>query len=126
MVQRAVTLYGIPNCDTVKKSRAWLAQHGVEAEFFDFKQRGVPSDHLRHWLDAVGSDGLVNRRGSTWRKLDAREQAAVVDAASAEALLLAHPSAIKRPVIEWGDAAGAVTVGFVPDDWLVRIAADQP
>lgn len=125
MVQRAVTLYGIPNCDTVKKSRAWLAQHGVEAEFFDFKRRGVPADHLERWLDAVGWDALVNRRGGTWRKLDASAQAAVVDAASARALLLAHPSAIKRPVIEWGDAAGAVTVGFVPDDWLARIAVDQ-
>lgn len=125
MVQRPITLYGIPNCDTVKKSRAWLAQHGAAVEFFDFKKRGVPADHLQRWIAAAGWETVLNRRGSTWRTLDAAAQAAVVDAASARALLLAHPSAIRRPVIEWGDAAGAVTVGFVPDDWLARLSTSR-
>ena len=114
-----LTLYGIPNCDTVKKARAWLAEHQVEVRFHDFKKAGVPAEHLRRWIDAVGWERLLNRQGTTWRKLDEAAQAAVLDAASAADLLLREPSAIKRPVVEW--ANGAITVGFAPDAWSQRL-----
>ena len=122
MTAPSVTLYGIANCDTVKKSRAWLLEHGAAVHFHDFRKAGVPPDHLRHWIDAVGWERLLNRQGTTWRKLDAGTQAAVVDAASAAALLQAHASAIRRPVIEWDVGASAVTVGFAPADWRALLA----
>ncbi len=115
-----VTLYGIPNCDTVKKARAWLTDHGIAHTFHDFKKQGVPEADLDRWLAAVGWEKVVNRQGTTWRKLDAAVQASVVDAASARPALLAQPSLVKRPVVAW--PAGAVTVGFQPDDWLARVA----
>jgi len=109
------TLYGIPNCDTVKKARAWLAQHGVDHVFHDFRKQGVPPERLRAWVDAAGWERVLNRQGTTWRKLDAGRQAAVVDAASAQALMRAEPSTIKRPVVEWDD--GRITVGFDAAAW---------
>ncbi|MBP7453286.1 MAG: arsenate reductase [Ottowia sp.] len=111
-------VYGIPNCDTVKKARSWLAEHGVAYRFHDFKKQGVPADRLASWIAAAGWDKVLNRQGTTWRKLPADEQAAVRDAASAAALLQREASAIKRPVVEW--PGGAITVGFVPDDWATR------
>jgi Spx/MgsR family transcriptional regulator len=114
-----ITLYGIANCDTVKKARAWLAGRGVEAGFHDFKKHGVPPAHLQRWIAAAGWERVLNRQGTTWRKLDAATQASVRDAASAAALLMQQPSAIRRPVVEWG--AGEVTVGFAPDDWQRRL-----
>lgn len=114
---RAV-LYGIPNCDTVKKARAWLQQQGREHEFHDFKRMGVPPGRLDVWLAAAGWERLLNRKGTTWRQLDDSTRAAVVDAASAKAVMLANPSAVKRPVVEW--PGGAITVGFDADDWSRR------
>jgi arsenate reductase len=114
----ATTLYGIPNCDTVKKARAWLAQQGVAYEFHDFRKQGVPPQRLDAWLVSAGADRLVNRKGTTWRKLDPARQAAAQDGPGARALMLAEPSVIKRPVAEWPD--GAVTVGFDPADWAAR------
>ena len=110
-----ITLYGIPNCDTVKKARAWLAGEGVGYTFHDFKKQGVPPERLDHWLATAGWQKLLNRQGTTWRKLDPAAQAQAGDEAGARALMLAQPSVIKRPVIEW--PAGAVTVGFDPDRW---------
>ena len=114
----AITLYGIPNCDTVKKARAWLAGQGVDYAFHDFKKAGVPADRLDRWLGAAGRDKLVNRQGSTWRKLDEATQLHAGNDAGARALMLAQPSVIKRPVVEWAD--GTVTVGFDPATWTVR------
>ena len=111
----SVTLYGIPNCDTVKKARAWLDGQGVAYTFHDFRKAGVPQDRLAGWSRAVGWEKLVNRQGTTWRKLDPAEQAGVRDEASARALMLAQPSVIKRPVVEWAD--GATTVGFDAAAW---------
>ena len=111
----SITLYGIPNCDTVKRARAWLAEQGFDVRFHDFKKQGVPTDHLERWIAAAGWEKLVNRQGTTWRKLDDAVRDAVVDAASARALMLAQPSVIKRPVIEWGEALAPVTIGFGPD-----------
>ena len=105
-----ITVYGIPNCDTVKKARAWLAERGLEVAFHDFKKQGVPAELLPAWLQAFGRDRLVNRAGTTWRKLDDATRAGVVDDASATALMLAEPSVIKRPVVRWADERW--TLGF--------------
>jgi arsenate reductase len=109
-----IILYGIPNCDTVKKARAWLAEHGLTYRFHDFKKQGVPAERLDAWLAACGRERLVNRQGTTWRQLDAASQAAAGDPAGARALMLAQPSVIKRPVVEWD---GTVTVGFDAAAW---------
>jgi len=113
-----ITLYGIPNCDTVKRARAWLQAQGRDVAFHDFKKAGVPADRLDAWAQAVGWERLVNRSGTTWRKLDDTVRAAVVDAASAKRLMRDQASVIKRPVVEWAD--GAVTVGFDEADWVKR------
>lgn len=114
----AITLYGIPNCDTVRKARAWLAGNGVDHAFHDFKKQGVPADHLDRWLREAGWEKLLNRQGTTWRKLDPQSQARAADAAGARALMLAQPSVIKRPVVEWDD--GGVSVGFDAAGWAAR------
>ncbi len=110
-----ITVYGIPNCDTVKKARTWLADQGLEVVFHDFKKQGVPADQLPAWLKAFGRDKLVNRAGTTWRKLDDAAKAAVVDDASATTLMLAEPSVIKRPVVRWAD--GSLTLGFKAEEF---------
>lgn len=109
-----ITVYGIPHCDTVKKARAWLAAQAVEHVFHDFKKQGVPVDSLDRWLETLGWEALVNRKGTTWRKLDAESQAAVVNTHTARVLMLAQASVIKRPVVDWGTQ---VTVGFDAGVW---------
>ncbi len=109
-----LTLYGIPNCDTVKKSRAWLTEHGIAYTFYDFKKQGVPAGELATWVAALGWEALVNKKGTTWRKLDAATQAAITDAPSAQALMLREPSVIKRPVATHADK---ISAGFAPDTW---------
>jgi Spx/MgsR family transcriptional regulator len=113
-----ITLYGIPNCDTVKKARAWLAARGTDAQFVDFKKGGVPPLRLDAWLASAGWEALLNRKGTTWRKLDDSVREAVVDAANARRLMLDQPSVIKRPVVEW--AGGDITVGFDAAAWAKR------
>jgi Spx/MgsR family transcriptional regulator len=108
-------LYGIPNCDTVQRARSWLAEHGHDAAFHDFKKAGVPPDRLDAWLAAAGWEVLLNRKGTTWRKLDEAQRAAVIDAATARALMLQQASVIKRPVVEWD--GGRITVGFDAGRW---------
>lgn len=93
-------LYGIPNCATVKKARAWLAGHALDAVFHDFKKQGVDPAWLRRVAAQTGWQALLNTRGTTWRRLSDAEKAAVVDEASAIALMQAQPSVIKRPVLE--------------------------
>jgi Spx/MgsR family transcriptional regulator len=114
-----LTLCGIANCDTVKRARVWLAGQGAEVVFHDFKKAGVSADALDRWIAALGWERLLNRQGTTWRKLDDATKAAVVDAASARALMLAQPSVIKRPVVAWPD--GAITVGFDAEDFSRRL-----
>lgn len=113
------TVYGITNCDTVKRARAWLADHARAADFHDFRKAGVPADALDDWIAALGWERLLNRRGTTWRKLDESAKAAVVDATSARTLMLRQPSVIRRPVVRWPD--GGVTVGFDAEDWARRL-----
>ena len=113
------TLYGIANCDTVKRARAWLAGQGVAVQFHDFKKAGVPAPALDAWITALGWERLINRQGSTWRQLDDASRAVVVDAASASALMQARPSVIKRPVVAWPD--GGFSVGFDPEAFATRL-----
>jgi arsenate reductase len=113
-----ITLYGIPNCDTVKKARTWLAEHGRDVDFHDFKKAGVPADRLAAWMKSAGWERVLNRKGTAWRKLDDSTRDSAVDAASAKPVMLANPSVIKRPVVEWED--GAITVGFDAEDWALR------
>ena len=108
--KQRVVLYGIHNCDTVKRARTWLAEQGIEVQFHDFKKAGVPEDRLLFWLNTVSWETLLNRKGNTWRGLSDSARAAVVDSSSAQQLMLVQPSVIKRPVVEW--EGGAVTVGF--------------
>ena len=114
MSKTTLTVYGIPNCDSVKKARVWLSDHGVDYVFHDFKKQGVPTEAVELWLKQVGWEVLVNRKGTTWRKLDAALQASVVDNASARTLMLAHASVIKRPVVVHGQT---VIVGVNPEAW---------
>ena len=109
-----ITLYGISNCDTVKKARSWLAAQGLDHTFHDFKKQGVPVDKLPTWAKAVGCDKLINRQGTTWRKLDAALQASADMPQGAQKLALSNPSIIKRPVVQWPND---VTVGFDPAIW---------
>ena len=115
-----ITLYGIPNCDTVKKARTWLTDHGADYTFHDFKKHGVPEAQLDNWLATVGWETLVNRKGTAWRGLDEGTKASVVDAASARAVVLSAPSVVKRPVVVWAD--GTVTVGFKPEAFAQQLA----
>ena len=112
-------LHGLANCDTVRRSRAWLAERTVVHDFHDFKKSGVDAARLDAWIAAVGWQVLLNRRGTTWRKLDAATQGGVVDAASARSLMLAQPSLIKRPVVEWAD--GSITVGLDTERWTALL-----
>jgi arsenate reductase len=105
------TLYGIPNCDTVKKARTWLQDHGIDFTFHDFKKQGLTPELVKAWLQDLDWTTLVNRKGTTWRNLTDERKAAIVDADSALALMLENPSVIKRPVVQ---GAGLVTVGFSP------------
>ncbi len=102
-------LYGIPNCNTVKKARAWLDTRNIAYEFHDYKKAGVPEAQVRAWMKRLGWETLVNRQGTTWRQLPDADKAAVKDADSALALMLAKPSVIKRPVVEAGKT---LLVGF--------------
>ena len=103
------TLYGIPNCDTVKKARTWLADHQQDFVFHDFKKQGLSREIVAGWLKHLSRDVLVNRKGTTWRALSDERKAAIVDDEAAIALMLENPSVIKRPVL---DKAGAFSVGF--------------
>ncbi len=114
-------VYGIPNCDSVKKARVWLQEHGVPHRFHDFKKQGVPSAELDQWLTTLGWEKLLNRKGTTWRQLEEPIRAAVVDANSARSLMLSHASVIKRPVVVW--ASGDTTVGFDSADWTGRYSS---
>jgi arsenate reductase (glutaredoxin) len=95
-----IVVYGIANCDQVKKTKAWLKNHGLEHRFHDFRKDGIDATMLDRWFTHVPWDALLNRRGTTWRQLDPATQKGVTDAQAAKALFLAQPSIIKRPVME--------------------------
>jgi arsenate reductase len=104
----SVTIYGIRNCDTMKKARAWLDGHGVAHSFHDYKSEGISPEKLRGWCGEVGWETLLNRAGTTFRKLPDAEKAGL-DEAKAIVLIVANPSVIKRPVLETGES---LIVGF--------------
>lgn len=106
-----ITIYGIKNCDTMKKARAWLDGHGVDYAFHDYKTAGIDRAHLEKWTKVAGWETMLNRAGTTFRKLPDADKADL-DRDKAIALMLEHPSAIKRPVLEFG--GGKVLVGFQP------------
>ena len=109
-----VTVFGIANCDTVKKARHWLDAAGVAYAFRDYKKAGIDAITLNRWADSVGWEPLLNRAGTTFRKLGDADKADI-DRAKAIALMVANPSMIKRPVVE---GTGPLLVGFKPDDWV--------
>ena len=109
----SVTIYGIKNCDTMKKARAWLDAHGVAYDFHDYKAAGVAKEKLKQWSDQLGWETLLNRAGTTFRKLPDTDKEDLTEK-KAIALMLAQPSMIKRPVLE---AKGKFTVGFRPEDY---------
>lgn len=106
-----VTLYGIPNCDTVKKARVWLESHGQDYAFHDYKKDGIDKALLEGWVKQVGWEPLLNRAGTTFRKLPDADRDGLTEK-KAIALMLAQPSMIKRPVTE---TRGRITVGFKPE-----------
>jgi arsenate reductase len=107
-------LYGIPNCDQIKKARTWLDAHDITYLFHDFKKSGLTPELVKTWLQHVTWDSLVNRKGTTWRALAEDRKAAIVDAYSATQLMLELPSVIKRPVLQSSDT---LHVGFSSDHY---------
>ena len=114
----SVTLYGIANCDTVKKARDWLDARGIAYTFHDYKKLGADPAKLSAWVAAAGWETVLNRTGTTFRKLPEADQQGI-DAAKAVAVMAAHPSCIKRPVVEH---PGGFLVGFKPDLWAAALA----
>jgi arsenate reductase (glutaredoxin) len=108
----AITIYGIKNCDTMKKARAGLDKHGVEYGFHDYKTAGIDRERLEAWSKKIGWETLLNRAGTTFRKLPDKDKTGI-DAKKAIALMLAQPSMIKRPVLDLG--RGKLLVGFQPE-----------
>jgi arsenate reductase (glutaredoxin) len=116
---KLITIYGIKNCDTMKKARAWLDGHGVGYRFHDYKAEGAPKDKLKSWCDEVGWETLLNRAGTTFRGLpDADKEG--LNERKALALMLAQPSMIKRPVLEAGTK---LLVGFKPEIYAKEVSA---
>jgi len=112
-----IHFYGIPNCDTVKKARSWLEAQGADYAFHDYKKEGADPAKLAQWIEAKGLDTVLNRRGTTFRKLS-DEQKADIDAAKAVALMVEQPGMIKRPVVEY---PGGLLVGFDAAAWAAAL-----
>ena len=116
-----ITIYGIKNCDTMKKARAWLDSHGVAYGFHDYKTEGIAKEKLKRWSDELGWETLLNRAGTTFRRLpDADKEG--LNERKALALMLAQPSMIKRPVLDLG---GKLLVGFKPEIYAREVAASS-
>lgn len=112
-----VTIFGIRNCDTIKKARMWMAANGVDYVFHDYKTDGINPARLARWIEALGWETVLNRAGTTFRKLDDTDKAGL-DAAKAQALMLAQPSMIKRPILE---TPGGVIAGFKPETYAAAL-----
>jgi Spx/MgsR family transcriptional regulator len=109
-------VYGIPNCNTVKKGRAWLSENGFTPEFHDFKKKGVTAEKLGEWCTVFGWEKVLNKKGTTWKNLSAEEKESVTDKESAILILLKHTSAIKRPIVEVNGKA--VLISFDESDYI--------
>ena len=121
MAATTLTLFGIQNCDQVRKAKAWLTAQGIPFTFHDFRVAGLSQDLLDAWLIHLPWDSLVNRRGSTWRQLSEDVRKSIVDQASACCVLLANPTLVKRPVVTKGDT---VLVGFNADLWAGSLSTN--
>ncbi len=118
----AIDVYGIPNCDTVKKARKWLEANGLEYTFHDYKKVGADAGKIKTWIADQGVETVLNKRGTTFRKLTDQEKADADDAEKAPAMLVQHPSMIKRPVVEYSANNGAgILVGFKEDVWSASL-----
>ena len=118
----AITIYGIKACDTMKKARTWLDEHTIAYDFHDYKVAGLDEKHLQRWSKSVGWETLLNRAGTTFRKLpDADKQG--IDERKAIKLMLAQPSMIKRPVLDLG--GGKLLVGFKPENYAKEVAGSK-
>ena len=115
---KSVTIYGIKNCDTMKKGRAWLTDHAIAHEFHDYKTAGIDRELLQKWSAGVGWEALLNRAGKTFRSLPEAGKADLTEA-KAIALMLAQPSIIKRPVLDLG--GGKLVVGFKPEAYAETV-----
>lgn len=104
-----ITLYGIPNCNTIKKARQWLAQHNIEYHFHDYKKEGITNEKLKSWVAKFGVETIVNKKGTTWRKIMAASPNLKLTTALAIKLMSENPSLIKRPVLETSEET---LVGF--------------
>jgi Spx/MgsR family transcriptional regulator len=113
-----IHLYGIPNCDTVKKARTWLDQQGRAYTFHDYKKEGADPEKVARWIAAKGLDVVVNRKGTTYRALSDDNKVLLAAADTAPAVLAANPSVIKRPIVEHD---GGVLVGFKPEEWAATL-----
>ena len=116
----SITIYGIKNCETMKKARAWLDEHGVDYAFHDYKTAGIEREQLERWSKKVGWETLLNRAGTTFRKLPDKDKNGLSEK-KALALMLAQPSMIKRPVLDLG--GGKLLVGFAPERYGGAVAA---
>ena len=115
----SITIYGIKNCDTMKKARAWLDRHGVDYAFHDYKTAGIERAQLEGWARKLGWEALINRAGTTFRKLPEKDKQGLTES-KAIALMLAQPSMIRRPVLELG--GGRLLAGFKPDQYAEALA----
>ncbi len=115
----SITIYGIKNCDTMKKARAWLDGHGVAYDFHDYKAEGIAKEKLKAWSDKLGWETLLNRAGTTFRKLPEADKEGLTER-KALALMLAQPSMIKRPVLDLG---GKLLAGFKPEIYAMEVTS---
>ena len=110
-----ITLYGIPNCNTVKKAMDWFKENNLEVDFHDFKKKGITADKLEEWFSVFGWERMVNKNGLTFKKLDKDAQEAISTPDAAKAYLMSNTSAIRRPVVEWGN--GKYTIRFLEEEF---------
>ena len=108
-----ITLYGIKNCDTIKKARNWLTDNGIEYKFHDVRADGIDAASIEQWIEQAGWETVLNRRGTTWRKLESSVQEST-NRDNVSALLAEHPAMIKRPVL---DIDGRITIGFKAENF---------
>ena len=113
-----IQFYGIPNCDTVKKARKWLDANGIDYAFHDYKKEGADAGKVESWIADKGVETVLNKRGTTFRKLSDEEKAQAADSHGAVTLLVQNPSMIKRPVVEH---EGGILVGFKEDEWSAAL-----
>ena len=116
-----MTLYGIKNCGTVKKAIAWLNSHNIPFEFYDYKKQGISESKLQEWSRQLGIDNLINRKGTTWRKLDEEQKESTKSEQKAIMLMVANTSLIKRPLIE--ENGKVLTLGFDENEYVVKFVS---